>query len=348
MTDSAAVVSKYDAAYFQHHREGARSSARAIVPLVMEWVRPRRVIDVGCGTGTWLAVFLEHGVDDVRGIDGAYVEPVALEIPRDRFMAADLREPLHVTEKYDLAVSLEVAEHLPPQCAASLIDSLVGLAPVILFSAAIPGQGGVQHLNEQWPDYWVELFRARGYLAIDCIRPRIWSNPAVDWWYAQNTLLLVRGREVDRYPGLREELASTRASQLAVVHPRQHLFSIEEHRLELTAQEIGGSVPVGSSFILVDQEALVSDGVTAGRIKIPFLERNGQYWGAPPDDETAIRELERLRRGGASYMVFAWPAFWWLDYYAGFRKYLRTRFPCTLENERLVIFRLGPDVPPAA
>jgi hypothetical protein len=106
-------------------------------------------------------------------------------------------------------------------------------------------------------------------------------------------------------------------------------------------QDIAALVPAGESFILVDQDRLGNE-VAAGRHSVPFLEQDGQYGGSPPDDATAIRELERLRQSGASFMVFAWPAFWWLEYYSGLREYLRSKFCCVMENERLVAFDLRP------
>jgi len=111
------------------------------------------------------------------------------------------------------------------------------------------------------------------------------------------------------------------------------------HQLRLALGEIGALIPAGESFVLVDEDSWRID-IGAGRRAIPFLERNGHYWGPPPDDETAIRELERLQQGGAGFMVFGWPAFWWLDYYAGLHRYLRSRFRCLLENERIVVFEL--------
>jgi len=109
----------------------------------------------------------------------------------------------------------------------------------------------------------------------------------------------------------------------------------------LVPQHLAALVPQEESFIFVDQNRLGRE-VTAGRRTIPFLERDGRSWGAPPNDETAIRELERLRRSGASFIVFAWPAFWWLDHYVGLREYLRSRFRCVMENEFLVAFDLRP------
>lgn len=110
-------------------------------------------------------------------------------------------------------------------------------------------------------------------------------------------------------------------------------------RLQVATQEIERLIPVGASFILVDNDEWGTD-IVSGRRIIPFLERDGQSWGPPPDDDTAIRELERQRRTGAYFIVFGWPAFWWLDYYVGLRDYLYSEFRCLLKNSRLVAFDL--------
>lgn len=109
----------------------------------------------------------------------------------------------------------------------------------------------------------------------------------------------------------------------------------------LTAQDIAALIPPGDTFILVDQDEYRSE-IAAGRRHIPFLERDGQYRGPPPEDATAIRELERLRRSGATFIVFAWPAFWWLDHYSRLHLHLRSKFRRVLENDRLVAFDLRP------
>jgi glycosyltransferase involved in cell wall biosynthesis len=111
------------------------------------------------------------------------------------------------------------------------------------------------------------------------------------------------------------------------------------HRLRLAIQEITALIPPEDDFILVDDGNWGME-LHAGRRPIRFLERDGQYWGAPPDDETAVRELERLRHAGAVFIVFAWPAFWWLDYYSELHDHLRSQFRCALENDRLVVFDL--------
>jgi hypothetical protein len=109
------------------------------------------------------------------------------------------------------------------------------------------------------------------------------------------------------------------------------------YQLYLTVQDIAGVIPPGDTFILVDQ-AQFGSMITTGRHAIPFLEHDGRYWGPPQDDSTAISEIERLRHCGAHFIVFGWPAFWWLKYYTTFHRYLQAQFRCMLDNERLVIF----------
>lgn len=111
-------------------------------------------------------------------------------------------------------------------------------------------------------------------------------------------------------------------------------------QVSMALKEIGNFIPDGESFILVDDGQWQTSESIAGRRRIPFIERDGQYWGVPPDDATAISELDRLRRSGASFIVFGWPAFWWFDYYTEFHKYLRSKFTCILENSRLITFDL--------
>jgi SAM-dependent methyltransferase len=115
--------------------------------------------------------------------------------------------------------------------------------------------------------------------------------------------------------------------------------ALECARLGRLREDLAALLPPGDVLILADEDCY-RDQLKADRTVLPFLERDGQYWGAPPDDDTAIRELERLRQSGASFLAFAWPAFWWLDHYRGFRSHLRSRFQCLLENERLIVFDL--------
>jgi hypothetical protein len=112
------------------------------------------------------------------------------------------------------------------------------------------------------------------------------------------------------------------------------------YKLKQAVDDLNAIVPKGEVFILVDDSTWGMRG-DSDYHPIPFLENNGEYWGMPPDDQIAIQELERSRQAGAKAIVFAWPSFWWLDYYQDFQEYLRSQFPCILENERLVVFKLS-------
>jgi SAM-dependent methyltransferase len=165
---------------------------REVVPIIAELTRPDSVLDVGCGTGTWLKAFEELGINDVVGLDGEHVENRLLEISYEKFRMTDLRQPFALGRKFGLVLCLEVAEHLPEDVATEFVGCLTAHADVIVFSAAIPGQGGQFHVNEQWPAYWAEKFARRGFYFHDVIRSRIWNNARINWWYRQNIFLVTR------------------------------------------------------------------------------------------------------------------------------------------------------------
>jgi SAM-dependent methyltransferase len=184
----------YSREFFAECAAAAASSARQIVPLVLSLVQAQSVIDVGCGTGAWAAEFLASGVSDVWGVDGDYVNCSQLQISIDRFMVRDLLDPIRISRTFDIAVCLEVAEHLPKSRAASFVSDLTLLSPCVLFSAAVPGQGGTRHLNEQYLPYWVDLFKRNGYEGIDPIRSQILGIDSVQWYYQQNIVIFVASR----------------------------------------------------------------------------------------------------------------------------------------------------------
>jgi SAM-dependent methyltransferase len=209
----------YTEDFFRDRLSGSLSSARRVVPMVVELIGCRSVVDVGCGLGCWLAAFREQNINDVRGVDGDYVNKSQLVIPQDCFQPADLSKPLTVDRRFDLAVSLEVAEHLPPETSGAFVNALTGFSPVVLFSGSLPFQDGTNHINEHWLEYWVELFRERGYRAVDCLRSRFWNDPEVDWWYAQNMMIFVSEQHLDDYPRL-AEVARTTQVPVSLVHPK--------------------------------------------------------------------------------------------------------------------------------
>ena len=181
----------YNSEYFETLSQAALSSARIVVPALLSIIQPQSVIDVGCGIGAWLSVFREHGIETILGLDGEYVDRLQLLVPRSCFRVADLAQPVTLHERFDLAVSLEVAEHLPLSSANGFVESLCRLAPVVLFSAALPGQGGTCHLNEQWPDYWRQLFAKQNFRMFDPFRPLIWHDERIALYYRQNMFLFI-------------------------------------------------------------------------------------------------------------------------------------------------------------
>jgi SAM-dependent methyltransferase len=213
----------YTRAFFRSFEDVSRQSAQVIVSRLLALTQPRSVVDVGCAEGLWLTVFQEHGVDDIIGIDGAYVAPDLRKIQPAQFLEHDLKQPVRLDRTFDLAVSVEVAEHLPESRAAGFVEDLTRLAPLVLFSAAIPFQGGNDHVNEQWQDYWAAHFAARDFVPIDCVRPQVWTDPQVKWYYAQNTLLYGSRSAVENTPALAEAYAASREWPLSVVHPQKYL-----------------------------------------------------------------------------------------------------------------------------
>jgi SAM-dependent methyltransferase len=167
--------------------------------MVYELVRPASVLDVGCGAGTWLSQWSSAGVPDVLGIDGDYVDRTKLQIPSDAFKPVNLQQSFSLGRTFDLVQTLEVAEHLDEANADAFVESLARHGDTILFSAAIPKQGGTHHVNEQWQSYWAEKFAKAGYTCYDILRPRIWADRRILWFYRQNMLLFTRGRSFEGF-----------------------------------------------------------------------------------------------------------------------------------------------------
>jgi SAM-dependent methyltransferase len=194
----AATPPSYGADFYRELEPGVWQSASTTAGLLCELFAPGSVVDVGCGTGIWLAALRNEGVSDILGVDGPWVPREILAVPEDDFLAHDLTAPLALDRRFDLALCLETAEHLPPEAAGGLVDSLVGLAPVVVFSAAVPGQGGHGHVNEQWPSYWRDLFAAHGYRASSVLRNRLWSREEVEPWYRQNLHCFAAKEQAER------------------------------------------------------------------------------------------------------------------------------------------------------
>lgn len=181
------------------------TSALEVVPYIFEILpaKPKSILDVGCGVGQWLKIFKDYGIETVVGIDGAHVpfEKKMID-PKTEFKIFDLRniKEYKLDEKFDLALNLEVAEHLPEENAEELVDFLTRSSDTIVFAAAVIGQTGENHINEQNPDYWKGIFKSKGFIMLDAFREKFWNNKKVNWWYRQNMYLVIKEKNRNSFP----------------------------------------------------------------------------------------------------------------------------------------------------
>jgi len=261
-----------------------------------------------------------------------------LDIPGARFRTTDLSRPFELERQFDLVLCLEVAEHLPQESAATPVGSLVQFSPIVLLSAEISFQDGTHHVNEQWPAYWTTLFVDEGYISLDSLREAFWDNQRVSRWYAQNTLIFVKADQLDRYPALGQLRDYSDPSPFSLAHPGKYMETVWGERFWQSMAEFRAVAPNEAPFVLLD------DGEFYAKLdkesgSIPFLEKDGEYWGRLPDGASALSEMEGLRRERARCVVILWPAFWWLEEYPELNEYL-SGFSCLLRNERIIVFSL--------
>lgn len=190
--------------YAEDMYEGDRTadSARILVPIANALLHPSSVVDIGCGRGSWLREFSALGAK-VVGLDGDFLKPSMLRFPPECFRPTDLGSKFEIPAgHYDLAICLEVAEHLPPANSRHLVGQLTRAAPQVLFSAAPPGQAGEGHINCQPLSYWRQIFAEFGFRMLDPFRPKLRDDRRVAWWYRQNAVLFVAPQAIDANPAL--------------------------------------------------------------------------------------------------------------------------------------------------
>ena len=207
----------YNQAFYKNRHKQTEYSARTVLGIAKSYLPPiNSAIDFGCGVGTWLATLQKLEATDVQGVDGPWVDKQLLEISMAQFHEHNFEHPYTPARRYDLAISLEVAEHIMPAGAVNFVRMLTDAADFVLFSAAIPHQGGVNHVNEQWIEYWNDLFKQQGYVGMDLVRPHIWNDADIPFWYRQNIIIYVRAT---RRSGLTINMEQAFLEPRSYVHP---------------------------------------------------------------------------------------------------------------------------------
>ncbi len=167
-------------------------SARIYLAYLWKYIQADSVLDVGCGRGAWLKACHELGSKDLYGYDGDWNSQSMMIDKSIKFSSINLNKPFSPEKKVDLLMTLEVAEHLEPSSSEQFIKCLTGAADAIVFSAAFTGQGGTNHINEQYHSYWADLFLKNGYVPFDIFRPEFWNDERVGFWYRQNAFLYLK------------------------------------------------------------------------------------------------------------------------------------------------------------
>ena len=188
----------YDDQFYLDQIQGSQRSARAFIRHLKEVLSFTSVVDVGCGRGAWLHACSEIGADKLYGVDGPWIQQSKLIRNDINFHPYDFNSLVNPKnapfygQPFDLAISVEFAEHVSPNNANNLIDYITSLSDCIIFGAATVSQDGYKHVNEQPQSYWAEKLVRHNYAVFDLFRPAVWGAKDVEWWYQQNTFLYAK------------------------------------------------------------------------------------------------------------------------------------------------------------
>jgi hypothetical protein len=269
-------------------------------------------------------------------------------------------------DRFDAVLFADVLEHLRDPAAVlrrvapflkdggSVIASIPNIAHGSVRLALLAGEFRYRptglldstHLRFFTRETVCDLFEGAGFLITRWLRTRVPINDSeiglpARAAPAEVVKYIAEDPEATTYQFVVRAVRSDQAGQVAALRAEIREARAANQWLVRSAEasnEIMSLVREGESVILADLGQL--EGIAPGRRVIPFIEREGQYFGPPSDDAEAIAELERLRGDGAKFLAIAWPAFWWLEHYADFVRHLRERYRCAMENDRLVVFEL--------
>jgi hypothetical protein len=220
----------YNDRFYQGQMAESYNSAKIYASYLSNFLVPKTVVDVGCGRGTWLKAFHEIGAKKLVGFDGAWNTQSAMVEKSISFNACDLNKPISVnnSERFDLAISLEVAEHIEPSSALTFVTSLTNLSDIVLFSAAFTGQGGKSHINERKHTDWANQFISLNYEPFDIFRQVFWADDRIPFWYRQNVFLYVH-KDSDAYDTIKSKnIASlSNIAFMDCIHPELYLVLLQ-------------------------------------------------------------------------------------------------------------------------
>lgn len=208
---------------YDEYRSGSERSAAIIADILVPLLKPRSVMDVGCGTGGWLEAFRARGVELVHGVDGPW-SPAGKNLRPGEFSVCDFEKndgPVELpAERFDLVLSMEFIEHVAEERADALVAFIASHGDALLISGAIPLQGGEHHVNERWLEYWTAKFAVHGFKPYDALRLALWDEQGVESWYRQNMVLYFRGEvpEAVRQWGETQAIEALNKPR-ALVHP---------------------------------------------------------------------------------------------------------------------------------
>lgn len=224
----------YDKEFYEKNQKDI-ISAEKILNFVLDKLKPNSIVDFGCGSGTWLSVAQKLGYQNILGIDGEYVDNSWQLIDSKFFKSADLTEKIKLDKKYNLGICLEVAEHIFEDKSEIFLQNLVNATDIILFSCAIPNQGGTCHVNEEYPSYWVKRFAKYDFDLVDGVRTNFWNDKDIAYWYRQNIVLFVKKNKVNEI----KELFPNNSIPTDIVHPYklEIMYKEYENNIKKIAKE---------------------------------------------------------------------------------------------------------------
>jgi SAM-dependent methyltransferase len=184
-----------DEAFYERITIEELPQAFRLAKILMQKYAPLTVSDLGCATGLYLVPFVAKGIK-AYGYDNSNIASNASLLSDGIVRCVDVTSTEFVPdEKCDLAICLEVLEHIPEEKAEAAIRALTIMSDRIIFSAAIPGQGGVGHINCQYKPYWIKLFRKYGFepnfIATGEIAFEM-SKSIHMGWFTQNVMVMER------------------------------------------------------------------------------------------------------------------------------------------------------------